>query len=85
LITGPAVLTTSMLLADTHGIVITAVAVVLNIGLACLVFLMENMLSRVLGNSGAKIISKVASLFMAAIAIMLIRKGIFGIIEILPG
>jgi multiple antibiotic resistance protein len=83
LITGPAVLTTSMLLADSYGMVTTGIAVVLNVGLACLVFMLDQPISNFLGNSGAKILSKVASLFMASIAVMLVRRGVIGIVETL--
>jgi multiple antibiotic resistance protein len=77
LISGPAVLTTSLLLLDQYGPVPTAVAVVANILLAGIVFLVAGPLHRVLGGVGAKILSKIANLLLASIAVMIVRKGIF--------
>jgi multiple antibiotic resistance protein len=76
LITGPAVLTTSLLLLDQYGPVQTAGAVVLNIMIAGLLFLFAAPINHVLGTAGAKIVSKVASLLLASIAVMIVRKGV---------
>jgi multiple antibiotic resistance protein len=76
LITGPAVLTTCILLANTHGKLITALAVVVNIAIAGIVFWFADPITRRFGRTGARSVSKVASLFLAAIAVMLMRRGI---------
>jgi multiple antibiotic resistance protein len=76
LIVGPAVLTTIMLLVREHGFFITAVATISNILIAGLFFLLSEFILKWIGKSGSKIISRVASLFLAAIAVMLVRKGI---------
>lgn len=76
LITGPAVLTTCVVLANTHGKPVTAIALSINILLAGAVFLFATPITRFLGRSGTRTVSKVASLFLAAIAIMLMRKGL---------
>jgi multiple antibiotic resistance protein len=76
LIAGPAVLTTCILLASTHGKMITAAAAVVNIALAGVTFGFGKSITRALGRTGTKAISKVASLLLAAIAVMLIRRGI---------
>lgn len=80
LITGPAVLTTSALLSDQYGTVITAVAIVINILIAGLVFWFSNRLYRLLGRAGSKTVSKIASLLLAAIAVMIVRRGFFAMI-----
>lgn len=80
LITGPAVLTTCILLANTHGKLITAAAVVLNIALAGLLFAFAQPITARIGRTGSKTVSKVASMLLAAIAIMLMRKGIIEIV-----
>ncbi len=80
LIAGPAVLTTSVVLANAHGIVPAAAAVLVNIGIAVLVFWFVQPITGFLGHAGAKTLSKIASLFLASIAVMLIRKGIVEII-----
>lgn len=76
LIAGPAVLTTSILLLNTYGAVPTAAALLVNIAFAGLVFFFGNSLNHVLGSAGARIVSKIANLLLAAIAVMMIRKGV---------
>lgn len=80
LITGPAVLTTCILLAGMYGRLITATAVVVNVVIAGLIFLLAQPITQVLGQTGTKIVSKIASLLLTAIAVMLIRRGIMEII-----
>jgi len=82
LISGPAVLTTSVLLANEHGIVPASAALLVNIGIAGVVFSFAKSIELFLGNAGSKTVSKVASLFLASIAVMLIRKGIFEILQV---
>jgi len=76
LITGPAVLTTLLLLQDQYGMAAILPAVVLNIFLAGLVFWFADPITRVLGSAGTKAISKIAHLLLASIAVMMVRKGI---------
>lgn len=80
LIVGPAVLTTSLLLVDLHGYGPTLLAVLVNILLAGVVLLQADRFERLLGQAGSRAISKVASLILAAIAVMMIRRGIVGIV-----
>jgi len=77
LITGPAVLTTSILLLDQHGLIPTATAIVLNILIAGAIFLSAEPIDHVLGRTGSRILSKIASLLLASIAVMIVRKGLF--------
>ncbi|MFH2131200.1 MAG: MarC family protein [bacterium] len=81
LLCGPAVLTTSVLFANQYGVTPTALALLANIALAGIVFSLASPIERVLGHAGSKILSKVASLFLASIAVMLIRRGIIEIIK----
>jgi len=81
IITGPAVLTTSVLLANVHGMSLTALALITNIGIAGAIFWFAQPITRFLGNAGTMILSKIASLFLATIAVMLIRKGLIEIIS----
>ena len=76
LIAGPAVLTTSMLVVSQHGLVPTVVSILANILLAGLVFRLSFVLMKFLGEAGSKALSKITSLLLAAIAVMLIRKGL---------
>ncbi len=76
LIVGPAVLTTVLLLMNNYGIGVTVLATVVNILIAGFIFLSSESIYRVLVKAGAKTVSKIASLLLAAIAVMMIRKGI---------
>jgi multiple antibiotic resistance protein len=76
LIAGPAVLTTSMLCVSEYDYLPTIVSVVVNILLAGLIFRLSTSLIKFLGDAGSKALSKIFSLLLAAIAVMLIRKGL---------
>ncbi|MDD5326630.1 MAG: MarC family protein [Phycisphaerae bacterium] len=78
LIVGPAVLTTSMVIISQYGLFSTLVSVVVNIMLAGIIFSGAGALMKVLGEAGTKALSKIMSLLLAAIAVMLIRKGLSG-------
>lgn len=80
LIAGPAVLTTLLLLLDAHGVIPVVISISLNIALAGIIFALSEWILRIIGESGSKVLSKVASLFLAAIAVMMIRKGIMKIL-----
>jgi len=81
LIAGPAVLTTSMVIISQYGFWPTAISVLLNILLAGLIFKTSATLMRFVGEAGAKALSKITSLLLAAIAVMLIRKGLMQFLE----
>jgi multiple antibiotic resistance protein len=76
LIVGPAVLTTILILVPQQGIIATISATIANILIAGVMFWLSGPIIRILGNSGAKTLAKVGDLLLAAIAIMMIRKGI---------
>ena len=76
LIVGPAVLTTAILLSNQYGYGATAAAIAINVLLAGGVFSMAETINRILGKAGSKTISKLASLLLAAIAVMMVRKGL---------
>lgn len=80
LIVGPAVLTTSLIVVQSYGVFIALLAVFLNIVIIGVLLLSADTLISKLGDAGAKAISKIVSLLLAAIAIMMIRKGLFEII-----
>jgi len=76
LVTGPAVLTTIIILLDSYGVFITVSSFVANLIITWIVFSYSDSISRFLGKAGSKAISKIASLLLAAIAVMMIRKGV---------
>ncbi|MCD6256637.1 MarC family protein [Candidatus Aerophobetes bacterium] len=81
LIVGPAVLTTSLILIDSYGLIPTLLSVIVNILIAGFVFYLSNWLIKIIGESGSRAISKFSSLLLGAIGIMMVRKGIIHIIH----
>jgi len=77
LIVGPAVLTTSLIVTDHYGLIASIVSVTSNVLLAGLIFSRSDMLTQTFGQAGSRALSKVMALLLAAIAVMMIRKGIF--------
>lgn len=76
LITGPALITILMLQVSLYGHLVVFIAVVLNFAFAWLVLAKSKLLTRLLGQSGITIISKIMALFTTAIAFAMIRTGI---------
>jgi multiple antibiotic resistance protein len=76
LIVGPAVLTTILTLVSEYGPVATVTALIVNILIAGVTFWSSGPIIRLLGKSGAKTVSKIADLLLAAIAVMMVRKGL---------
>jgi multiple antibiotic resistance protein len=76
LIVGPAVLTTSMVIISQYGMFATLISVLINILLSGIIFWLSSVLIKVLGEAGSKALSKITSLLLAAIAVMLMRKGL---------
>ncbi len=76
LIVGPAVLTTTLLVRSEYGLTAAMISVMLNIVLAGVIFSASSVLIKTLGGAGTKALSKIMSLLLAAIAVMLIRKGL---------
>ena len=81
LIIGPAVLTTLLIVVDTYGYLAAVVGLLANLFLVWLIFRNSNLIIRIMGEAGSKAFAKVAALFMAAIAIMMIRVGLTAMIS----
>jgi multiple antibiotic resistance protein len=76
LIVGPAVLTTSIMFVDVHGFLPTLVSLLLNLAIVGILFYYVDSIISFIGKGGAKAVSKVVSLLLAAIAVMMIRQGL---------
>ncbi|MFH1664789.1 MAG: MarC family protein, partial [Candidatus Omnitrophota bacterium] len=76
LMVGPAVLTTALIMMEECGVFPTLAAVLANVALAGTIFMFSGTLINLMGEAGSRAISKVASLLLAAIAVMMVRKGI---------
>ena len=78
LVTGPAVLTTTLMMVDTYGIVPAFVAIVLNMSIVYLTFKKADGIMNVFGPSGAKAFAKIMYILLGAIGVMMIRHGLKG-------
>lgn len=78
LIAGPASITTLLVLAQNEavGLVVTLVALVVNLVLVILALHYSEWLGRKIGGTGMRAISKIISMLLAAIAVSMIRQGI---------
>jgi len=76
LLVGPAVLTTIFVLVGEYGLVPTVAATVVNILIAGAVFWLAEPINRLLGRSGSRALSKLSGILLAAIAVMMVRKGV---------
>lgn len=85
LIIGPATLTMAIILADVYGLAETLLAIVANIAIAGAVFLSADPLTRLLGQPGSRAVSKVANIILAAIAVMMIRRGLPELVAFIKG
>jgi len=81
LIMGPAALTTILVLVNNNGILPTVLSVFINLIIVFFILYYAEKLVDIIGESGAKAFAKVASLFLAAIAVMMIRVGILEVIK----
>ncbi len=76
LIIGPAALTTLLILNDTYGKIPAVMSLLANLLIVWVVFRKSDLVSKLLGEAGSKAVAKVAALFMAGIAVMMIRVGL---------
>jgi len=76
LIVGPAVLTMCLVSMTQYGLVPTLASVAMNIAIVGVLFVFADAFIRVIGPSGSRALSKVLSLLLAAIGVMMIRRGI---------
>jgi multiple antibiotic resistance protein len=79
LITGPAVLTTTLIMLDSYGILPTFVSLVLNMLITWIALLQADYLIRLMGTAGIRAFAKIMYILLAAIGVMMIRRGITGV------
>lgn len=77
LISGPGVLTTLLLQVGSAGYPITIAALLVNYALGWAILRHCDRVTRVIGRDGTVILSKIAALLLAAIAVAMIRTGTF--------
>ena len=76
LLSGPAVLTTVLLVRDQYGWQMTLAALFANMALVWVMLWTSGWLMQRLGREGAQVISKIFNLILTAFGVMLIRQGL---------
>jgi multiple antibiotic resistance protein len=81
LITGPAVLTTTLIMLDTYGLVPTFIALLLNMVIVWWSLVKTDLIIKIFGQAGTRAFAKIMYILLAAIGVMMIRKGMTSIIQ----
>ena len=76
LIMGPAALTSILVSSESNGFWVTFISLILNLLIVYVVFLNSKLIRKAIGDGASKAMGKVASLFLAAIAVAMMRSGI---------
>jgi multiple antibiotic resistance protein len=76
LIIGPAALTTILILVDQFGVPATLIALIVNLVVVWFLFRHSSVLLKLVGDAGSRAFAKIMALFLAAIAVMMIRRGL---------
>ena len=78
LITGPAVLTTALMMVNSFGIMAALVSLILNMFIVWVSLARADQIIKIIGPSGTRAFSKIMYILLAAIAVMMVRHGIKG-------
>ncbi len=79
LITGPAVLTTTLMMLDSFGILHTFVSLIVNMLIVWLTLVKADSILKLMGAGGTRAFSKIMYILLAAIGVMMIRRGLMGV------
>jgi multiple antibiotic resistance protein len=81
LVTGPAVLTTTLMMVDSFGLWPTFASLLLNMFIVWISFIKSDFFIRLLGPGGLRAVAKIMYILLVAIGVMMIRRGVVGIIS----
>lgn len=79
LITGPAVLTTTLMMLDTFGVKLTFISLVLNMAIVWFTLVKADAVIKIIGAGGTRAFAKIMYILLAAIGVMMIRRGVMGV------
>lgn len=80
LLTGPGVITTTIILVKEHGPYITSIAALLTLFASWLILMNAPRIYKLLGEHWTRVVSRVMGIILAAIAVELISEGVLNII-----
>jgi multiple antibiotic resistance protein len=81
LITGPAVLTTTLMMVDSYGMIPTFVSLFVNMIIVWITLDKSDLFIKLMGQGGLRALSKIMYILLAAIGVMMVRRGVFGIMQ----
>ena len=81
LITGPGVITTTIILVNENGLYVTVIAAALTLLATWLILMFSSKLHKLLGEHWIDVISRIMGIILAAIAVEFITKGILSIVS----
>jgi len=73
---GPAMITTLLILSEQHSYTLLMAALVLNLAIELALFLGADQIVSKFGLAFSKVVAKVVAIFLAAIGVMMIRRGV---------
>jgi len=76
LITGPAVLTATLMMLDAYGVVPTLISLALNMLIVWIVLVKAEAIMKIIGDNGTRAFSKIIYVLLAAIGVMMVRHGV---------
>ena len=79
LITGPAVITVTILLVNEFGYLLTLIASLLNLLITWIVLRQTELLFKILGKQGSDVVARIMGLILAALAVEFIKQGWFSL------
>jgi len=80
-IAGPALFATGLLMVQEHGLAPTMLSLTVNLVLLWVSFRFAEQIARALGSAVLRAVSKLVMLLLAALGVMLVRKGILAIVS----
>jgi len=80
LITGPAVLTTTLIMLDSFGPLPTFASLIINMLISWVTLAKADLIMKLAGAGGTRAFSKIMYILLAAIAVMMVRRGIEGVL-----
>jgi multiple antibiotic resistance protein len=82
LLAGPATLTTTLVLVGNYGYLPVILSLIVTLIIAWIIFDKAGIIIKLIGINGARAFAKVSSLLLAAIAVNLIKSGVFKILGV---
>ncbi len=76
LIAGPAMITTILILRDQHSLWLIMAALSANLIITLALFVYSDKIIQIVGQGASRVFAKIVAIFLAAIGIMMIRKGL---------